>query len=103
MPAVITYKVKCPCCETILVIDKVTGEILEHRAPLVENPSGDRFADALSAQKDRSKKLNNLFDESLSGVKEKETERQSIFEESLKKARDEGPNDDKPIRDIDLD
>jgi len=47
--SVVTFKITCPCCDTILVINKVTGEILEHRKPLVENPSGDRFADALQA------------------------------------------------------
>ncbi len=103
MSAIITYKVTCPCCNTILVVDKVTGEVLEHREPLVENPSGDRFADALQAQKDHSEKINSLFDKSLSGLKEKDTDRQTLFEESLKKTREEGIGDYKPIRDIDLD
>ena len=102
MPSV-TFKITCPCCNTILVVDKVTGEILERREPLVENPSGDRFADALRAQKDHSKKVSTLFDKSLSGLKEKDTERQNLFEESLKKTREEGIGDYKPIRDIDLD
>jgi len=103
MPAINTFKLTCPCCDTILVVNKVTGEILEYRKPLVENPSGDRFADALRAQKDHSEKLNSLFDESISGLKEKDTERQNLFEESLKKTREEGIDDYKPIRDIDLD
>ena len=103
MPAINTYKITCPCCDSILVINKVTGEILEHRKPLVENPSGDRFADALRAQKEHSEKAKTLFDESLSDLKSKETERQNLFEESLKKTREEGIDDYKPIRDIDLD
>jgi len=101
--SVVTFKITCPCCDTILVVDKITGEILERREPLVEKPSGDRFADALQAQKDHSEKLNGLFDKSLSGLKEKDTERQNLFEESLKKTREEGIDDYKPIRDIDLD
>ena len=103
MPAISTYNITCPCCNTILVINKVTGEILEHREPLVDNPSGDRFADAFRAQKEHSEKLDSLFDESISGIKEKETDRRKLFEESLKKTREEGIDDCKPIRDIDLD
>ena len=103
MPAINTYNITCPCCNTILVINKITGEILEQRDPLVDNPSGDRFADAFRSQKEHSEKLGSLFDESISGVKEKETERRKLFEESLKKTREEGIEDYKPIRDIDLD
>ena len=103
MPAVSTYKITCPCCKTILVVNRATGKILEHREPLVDDPSGDRFADALRAQKERSEKLTHLFDESLAGVEEKEKERRDIFEESLKQAREEGTDDYKPIKDIDLD
>jgi len=103
MPAINTFKITCPCCNTILIIDKVTGEILERRDPLVEKPSGDRFADALQAQKEHSKKISTLFEKSISEVKGKNTERQNLFEESLKKTREEGIDDYKPIRDIDLD
>jgi len=103
MPSIKTYNIKCPCCDTILVIDRVTGKILEERKPLVDKPSGDRFTDALRSQKEHSKKLDSLFNESISKVKEKETELQDFFEESLKKTREEGLDDFKPIRDIDLD
>jgi len=103
MPAVNTYNITCPCCNTILVINKITGKILEQRKPLVDNPSDDRFADAFRAQKEHSEKLGSLFDESFSELKEKESERRDFFEESLKKTREEGIDDCKPIRDIDLD
>ena len=101
--SVVTVKITCPCCNSILVIDKITGDVLEHREPLVENPSGDRFADALRAQKDHSKKIKTLFEKSISEVKDKDADRQNLFEESLKKTREEGIGDYKPIRDIDLD
>ncbi|RLD11874.1 MAG: hypothetical protein DRI44_02505 [Chlamydiae bacterium] len=103
MPAIQTYKITCPCCNTILVINKVTGEIVEERKPLVDKPSGDRFTDALRAQKEHSEKLDSLFDNSLSGIKEKEANRRDLFEKSLKKTLEEGIDNYKPIRDIDLD
>jgi hypothetical protein len=103
MPAVRTMNITCPGCQTILVVNKDTGTILEVRAPLVDNPSGDRFADALQAHKDHKDKLKGLFSESVAGVSEQEKERRAIFEESLKKARQEGVSDEPELRDIDLD
>ena len=102
MSAVSTYNIKCPCCDTILVIDRATGKVIEHREPLVDNPSDDRFADAMHAQKEHSQKLSSLFEDKLSGLGEKEEERRNLFEESLKQAR-ENDDDEQPIRDIDLD
>jgi len=103
MPAIRTYNITCPCCQTILVINRDTGKILEERKPLVDDPSGDRFADAMRARKEHADKMKTLFDKSLTSVAEKDEERRSVFEESLKKAREEGADDDRPIRDIDLD
>jgi hypothetical protein len=104
MPAVRTFNITCPECNTILVVNRDTGAILEVRAPLVENPSGDRFTDAMEAHKQHSEKLKGLFSHSISDVSKQEQERRSVFEESLKKAREEGVDDeDRPLRDIDLD
>lgn len=96
-----TLNITCPCCDTILIVDKDNGKILEQRKPLVEKSSGDRFKDALQAQKDHSKKLSGLFSESISNVSKNEKERQELFEDSLKKARKE--KIEKPLKDIDLD
>jgi len=96
-----TLNITCPCCDTILVVNKDTGKILEERKPLVEKSSGDRFIDALQAQKDHSNKLSNLFSESISNVSKNEKERQQLFEDSLKEARKE--KIEKPLKDIELD
>ena len=103
MPAIPTINIKCPCCDTILVVNRATGEVIEVRKPLVEETSGDRFKDALRAEKEHSKKIENLFEETLSEIERKKAERQKLFEENLKKTREEGIDDYNPIRDIDLD
>ncbi len=96
-----TLNITCPCCDTILVVNKDTGEIIEERKPLVEKSSGDRFKDALQAQKNHSTKLSGLFSKSISNVSKNEKERQQLFEDSLKKARKE--KIEKPLKDIELD
>lgn len=103
MPAIRTINVTCPSCQTILVVNRDTGEVVEERKPLVENPSGDRFADALRAQGERSKKLTAAFTESLSSAAQKEEERRKLFEETLKKAREDKSGKPAELRDIDLD
>jgi hypothetical protein len=103
MPAVRTFNITCPECKTILVINRDTGAILEVRTPLVDDPSGDRFADAMQAHKQHSEKLKGLFANSISDISKQEQERRTVFEESLKKAREEGADEERPLRDIDLD
>ncbi len=99
----VTFEVKCPCCETILIVNRATGEIVDVRKPLVEDSSGDRFTDALRAEKEHAKKIENLFDDTLADIERKKEERQKLFQENLKKTREEGIGDYNPIRDIDLD
>jgi len=103
MPKIRTVNVTCPECNTILVINRDTGEIFEVRKPLVDDPSGDRFADALRAHKEHSEKLGSIFEDSIAGVSRQEEERRKLFKESLEKAKEEGGEDYREIRDIDLD
>ncbi len=103
MPALRTINVTCPGCNTILVVNSETGEITEVRAPLVEQPSGDRFADALRAHKEHTRKVAGLFADSVAGVAKKEDERRALFEEKLKQAREQGLEEGAPLKDIDLD
>ena len=101
MPAVRTINVTCPECKVILVVNLETGAVLEVRKPLVENPSGDRFADALRAQKEHNRKIGSMFSESFAGLSKKDEERRKQFEESLKKVREAGDAEPE-LRDIDL-
>lgn len=103
MPKIRTYNITCPECNTILVINRDTGDIVEVRKPLVEHSSGDRFTDALRAHKEHSEKLGSIFKDSISDVARQEEERRKVFKESLEKAREEGVDDYKELRDIDLD
>jgi hypothetical protein len=103
MPKIRTFNITCPECDTILVINRDTGDIVEVRKPLVEDSSGDRFTDALRAHKEHTEKLGSIFKDSISDVSRQEEERRKVFKESLEKAREEGVDDYKELRDIDLD
>ena len=103
MPKIRTVNVTCPGCKTILVVNRDTGDIFEVRKPLVDDPSGDRFTDALRAHKEHSEKLGSIFENSIADVSRKDKERQQLFKESLEKAKEDGGEDYREIRDIDLD
>ncbi|MBU1076532.1 MAG: hypothetical protein KKH98_04525 [Spirochaetes bacterium] len=95
------FKIECPDCHTILIIDRATGEIKETRAPILEETTGDRFEDALKKfKKDRSEteeKFARLQEEE----KEKKKKMNELFQQEMKKVKKEGKVD-KELRDIDL-
>lgn len=103
MPILRTLQVTCPECNCILVVNKEDGSVVEVRKPLVEESSGDRFTDAMNAAHQHSKKMKDIFATRLTEHAQKEKERDSLFHESLKKAQEEGLDDSRELRDIDLD
>jgi len=103
MPIVRTLNVTCPDCKVTLVVNRDTGAVLEVRKPLVDDPSGNKLADALRAHEGHRAKVRGLFSESLADVSKREQERKEVFEQSLKKARESDVDEEQPLRDIDLD
>ena len=58
------FEIKCPCCNTILVIDRIDGKVIEERRPILEQSSGDRFKDALIKSKQQKVTIEKKFKES---------------------------------------
>jgi hypothetical protein len=71
-------EITCPCCEASLVIDRLSGEVLVHKAKETRGPGGSldamvaglesqksdaarRFERQLESQKDRSRILEERF------------------------------------------
>lgn len=94
------FDIKCPCCETRLIIDGTTGSVLWHEAKKTEKglPSIDDMIKNLDLQK---KAVAEKIENESRGLKD----RSRILEEKVKESmkhlnRDE---DLRPIRPIDLD
>ena len=85
------FEIHCPCCEALIVVDRLTGEVLLHKAKEVRGPGGSlesmvagletqrseaekRFERQLESQKDRSRILEEKFKEALQRA-EKSTEK----------------------------
>ncbi|HEV8660462.1 MAG TPA: 2-nitropropane dioxygenase [Thermoanaerobaculia bacterium] len=74
-------EINCPSCDSLLVIDRITGEVLFHKEPerkvggslesMVSNletqksEAEKRFEKQLESQKDRSRLLEEKFQEAL--------------------------------------
>ncbi len=75
------FEISCPCCEALLVIDRITGEVLFHKEKerkisgslesMVSNletqksEAAKRFDKQLESQKDRARLLEEKFQEAL--------------------------------------
>ena len=76
------FEITCPCCEATIVVDRISGEVLLHKAKEHRGPGGSlesmvagletqrsdaarRFEKQLESQKDRSRILEEKFKEAL--------------------------------------
>jgi uncharacterized Zn finger protein (UPF0148 family) len=75
------FEVICPCCEATIIVDRVSGEVLLHKAKEVrtsgtlesmvaglesqKSEAAKRFERQLESQKDRSRILEEKFKEAL--------------------------------------
>lgn len=76
------FEIVCPCCEATIVVDRISGEVLLHKAKESRGPGGSlesmvkgletqrseaakRFERQIESQKDRSRILEEKFREAL--------------------------------------
>ncbi|MBI4666898.1 MAG: hypothetical protein HY751_10885 [Nitrospinae bacterium] len=94
-------KISCPGCGVVLIVDRVTGEVLETRKPLVENSTGDRLSDAFLKVKKDKEKRDSIFDNMEAHLEQKKKTAEDLFNESLKSASKDP--DKKPLNIFDMD
>ena len=84
------FEITCPCCEATIVVDRISGEVLLHKAKEVrttgslesmvagletqKSEAAKRFEKQIESQKDRSRILEEKFKEALERA-EKSTEK----------------------------
>ena len=96
------FEIQCPCCNTILVIDRIDGKVIEERRPILEQSSGDRFKDALIKSKQQKVTIEKKFKLSKNAHKKRSESLQNIFNDSLKKVN-ESNDKSKPLTPFDYD
>ncbi len=95
-------EVKCPGCQTVLIVNRRSGKIVEVRKPILEESTGDRFQDAMIKVRGEKEAIAKKFEQAKAKERGKIDRLNALFEESLRKAKEEGPVT-KPINPMDLD
>ena len=92
------FEIVCPCCEAAIVVDRLSGEVLLHKAKERKtNASLESMVAGLEAQKSEMEKR---FDREIASQKD----RSRILEEKFKEAMERAEKSDKPlINPMDLD
>ncbi len=83
-------QVTCPCCDTILIVDRVKGTILEERKPIIKESTGDRYQDALIKVKQRPGQAAEKFDRFETEQAERRARLNALFDERLKEHSESG-------------
>jgi len=90
-------EIKCPCCETKLVVDRKTGEVLWKEEKKKEFSS---ISDMVHDLAEHQKESQTLFQKQ----KELEKDKARILAEKFKEAqKNVDKSNTKPLRDFDLD
>ena len=92
------FEILCPCCQATLVIDRLSGEVLLHKAK--ETKSGLSLESMVSNLETQKSEMAKRFDRNL----ESQKDRARILEERFKEALERAEKSDKPhINPMDID
>jgi len=90
----------CPCCETRLVADAETGEILSEERP--KKDLGKSFSEAMNKVQSGESRREEAFSKAYERTQKLDSLLEKKFEEARKKAKDADP-DEKPHNPLDWD
>lgn len=79
--------VECPCCQTKLVLDRETGEILSQERPKVDTEA--TFEKAMAEVQEGGQKREDAFSKAFQRTKKLDDLLEKKFEEARKKAADD--------------
>lgn len=92
------FEINCPCCEALLVIDRLTGEILLHRVK--ETKSVTSLEAMVSQLESRKTEAAKKFEKEM----ESQKDRKRILDEKFKEAMQRADKSGKPpVNPMDLD
>lgn len=97
-----TYQIQCPCCNTILIVDRRSGKLLEERRPILEQSTGDRYQDALKKVRERGSVAEEKFRKFQQERDTKMDRLNSLFKDTVKKVEESG-EDIRPNNPLDMD
>ena len=92
-------EVRCPCCQSTLIVDTNLGRVVSHKE--AESGNKPELSDAHRILADEAARREAMFEQSVNSEKTRGDALSRRFEEALRQAREEPVT--KPVRDFDLD
>jgi hypothetical protein len=92
------FEIVCPCCEAAIVIDRISGEVLLHKAK--ERKAGGSLESMVAGLETQKSEMEKKFEREIASQKD----RSRILEEKFREAMERAEKSDKPvINPMDLD
>jgi hypothetical protein len=85
------FEITCPCCDATLIIDRISGEVLLHKAK--ERRAGGSLESMVAGLESQKSEMEKKFDREMASQKD----RARILEERFKEAMQRAGDDDKPV------
>jgi hypothetical protein len=92
------FEITCPCCEATLVIDRLSGEVLLHKAK--ERRAGGSLDDMVAGLESQKSEAAKRFDRQMESQKDRARILEERFKEALERAE---KSDEKYINPMDMD
>ena len=87
---------RCPDCNSHLVIDSATGEVLSHRKPEAPPAKGKDLTALLDDLDQQKEQAEDIFSREMEALKDQDRLLEDKFEEAMKRAEEE-PDDEEPL------
>ena len=85
------FEITCPCCDATLIIDRISGEVLLHKAK--ERRAGGSLESMVAGLESQKSEMEKKFDREMAAQKD----RARILDERFKEAMQRAGDDDTPI------
>lgn len=94
--------VRCPDCDSELVLDAATGQVLSHRKAKQPIAGGKDFDSLLRGLDEEKAKAEDVFQREVAALKDRDRLLEEKFREAMRRAEEE-PDEGPPRRPFDLD
>ena len=92
------FEILCPCCEATIVIDRISGEVLLHKAK--EKKAGGSLESMVAGLQSQKSEMEKKFDREMASQKDRARLLEEKFREAMQRA---DKSDEKHVNPMDLD
>lgn len=96
--AIETLEIKCPGCDTVLIVNRKNGKVLEVRKPLLDKDeaTGDRFDDARKRVDQMQERIDQKVEAAKKAEREKLARLDALFKERKSEIEEKGEAIERP-------